>query len=68
MDGDGQHDPEDLDRLLQHFPAFDMVVGARDKSKQESWVQTFGNTVYNRLASYATKFPVEDLTSGDTEP
>ncbi len=45
-----------------------MVVGARDKSKQESWVQTFGNTVYNRLASYATKFPVEDLTSGDTEP
>ena len=64
MDGDGQHDPTDIGRLLEHFPAFDMVVGARRKGKQESWVRTFGNAVYNRLASYVTKFPVEDLTSG----
>jgi len=64
MDADGQHNPEDLDRLLEHFPAFDMVVGARRKGKQKSWIRPFGNTVYNRLASYTTKFPVEDLTSG----
>ena len=64
MDADGQHDPADIDRLLEHFPAFDMVVGARNKGKQESWIRAFGNAVYNRLASYATKFPVEDLTSG----
>jgi glycosyltransferase involved in cell wall biosynthesis len=29
MDGDGQHRPEDIGRMLKLFPGFDMVVGAR---------------------------------------
>ena len=32
LDGDGQHDPEDIANLLEYMPEFDMVVGAR------SWV------------------------------
>ncbi|HJX34500.1 MAG TPA: glycosyltransferase family 2 protein, partial [Desulfatiglandales bacterium] len=29
MDGDGQHNPEDIDRMLEFFPEYEMVVGAR---------------------------------------
>jgi glycosyltransferase involved in cell wall biosynthesis len=64
MDGDGQHDPEDIAKLLKHFPEFDMVVGARSKKDHASLGRTFGNTAYSWLASYVAKFRVEDLTSG----
>ncbi len=64
MDGDSQHDPEDIEKLLEHFPEFDMVVGARSKGNHASLGRTFGNTAYNWLASYVAKFRVEDLTSG----
>ena len=64
MDGDGQHDPDDLKKLLEYFPEFDMVVGARSKDRQTSLGRAAGNSFYNVLASYVTKFPVKDLTSG----
>jgi len=64
MDADGQHDPEDLKKLIEHIPEFDMVVGARPKGEQASWIRAIGNSIYKRLASYVTKFRVEDLTSG----
>jgi glycosyltransferase involved in cell wall biosynthesis len=64
VDGDGQHDPSDVDRLLEIFPEFDMVVGARTKGNQASWSRALANRIYNWLASYVTKFPVKDLTSG----
>jgi glycosyltransferase involved in cell wall biosynthesis len=64
MDGDGQHHPEDIDRLLEHFPDYDMVVGARSNKRQANWLRSLGNISYNRLASYVAKFPIQDLTSG----
>jgi len=64
MDGDDQHDPEDIAKLLEYLPEFDMIVGARSKGDHASLGRTFGNTAYNWLASYVAKFRVEDLTSG----
>jgi len=64
MDGDGQHDPEEIGKMLEYFPDYDMVVGARPKGHQASWGRALGNWAYNLLASYVAKFPVEDLTSG----
>ena len=64
MDGDGQHDPADIDSMLKHFPEYDMVVGARSGAGQASIGRAFGNTLYNWFASYVTKFAVKDLTSG----
>jgi glycosyltransferase involved in cell wall biosynthesis len=64
MDSDGQHDPEDISRMLDHLPEFDMVVGARTRGSQASTWRAIANTVYNRFASYVAKFPIEDLTSG----
>lgn len=64
MDGDGQHDPADIEKLLANFPHYDMVVGARSGSGQASFGRALGNKLYNWFASYVTKFSVKDLTSG----
>ena len=64
MDGDNQHNPEDIEKMLEYFPDYDMVVGARSNGNQASWGRTFGNTAYNWLASYVAKFYIPDLTSG----
>ena len=64
MDGDGQHEPEDIAKLLEYLPEFDMVVGARPKGHQASLGRAVGNKIYNWLASYVAKFPIQDLTSG----
>ncbi|MBW2491853.1 MAG: glycosyltransferase family 2 protein [Deltaproteobacteria bacterium] len=64
MDGDGQHNPEDIAKLLEHMPEFDMVVGARVKGSQASVGRGIGNRIYNWLGSYVSKFAIQDLTSG----
>jgi len=64
MDGDGQHKPEDIAKLLEFFPDFDMVVGARSVSDQASLGRALGNKIYNWFASYVAKFSIKDLTSG----
>ena len=64
MDGDGQHNPEDIAKLLDYFPEYDMVVGARSSSDQASLSRAFGNKIYNWFASYVAKFSIKDLTSG----
>jgi glycosyltransferase involved in cell wall biosynthesis len=64
MDADGQHDPADIEKILAHKDRYDMVVGARNSKGQASIHRGLANRSYNLLASYITKFPVEDLTSG----
>ena len=65
MDSDGQHKPEDINRLLHRLnEGFDMVVGARDKNSQASMGRSLANGFYNKLASYVTDRPIKDLTSG----
>ena len=64
MDGDNQHNPEEIDELLKHVPKYDMVVGARIREGQANVMRSIGNRIYNRFASYVAKFKVEDLTSG----
>lgn len=65
MDADGQHDPQDIPRLLQKIEeGYDLVVGARQKGSQASLGRGIANGLYNSLASYMTEHKVEDLTSG----
>jgi len=64
MDGDGQHDPKDIARLIEYMPDYDMVVGARFIRSQASVGRALGNKIYNWLASYVAKFKIQDLTSG----
>ena len=64
MDADFQHDPEDIGKMLEYFPEYDMVVGARSIRGQSSIGRALGNKIYNWLASYVAMFPIKDLTSG----
>jgi glycosyltransferase involved in cell wall biosynthesis len=65
MDADGQHDPQDITRLLEKInEGYDLVVGARQKGSQASIGRGIANKLYNGLATYMTEHTVEDLTSG----
>lgn len=65
MDADGQHDPQDIPRLLEQIEqGYDLVVGARQKGSQASVGRGVANALYNNLATYMTEQKVEDLTSG----
>lgn len=63
MDGDGQHDPVDIPRIVAPVGVHDMVIGARSAADQAP-VRALGNAVFNRLASWLTGRPIADLTSG----
>ena len=62
MDGDGQHDPADIPRLLECADRYDMVVGAR--GWDGALHRNIANKIYNLLASYVTGINIKDLTSG----
>lgn len=65
MDADGQHDPQDIPRLLAKIEeGYDLVVGARQKGSQASVGRGIANKLYNNLATYMSEHKVEDLTSG----
>ena len=65
MDGDGQHDPRDLAKLLARLDeGYQMAVGARDSGSHASVGRWFANGVYNEIASRLTSRRILDLTSG----
>ena len=65
MDGDDQHDPNDIPRLLEKLEeGYDMVVGARSWRSQAGALRALANSAYNKLASWMTGRIVDDLTSG----
>jgi glycosyltransferase involved in cell wall biosynthesis len=64
IDGDGQHDPADIPRLLAHMRNYDLVIGERDRAGQQNVLRWMGNSVLNRLGSYLVGVEMRDLTSG----
>lgn len=64
MDADGQHDPDQIDRLLEHIPPYDLVIGARTMDYKGSWYRALANSFYNRFASWLVQRRIDDLTSG----
>lgn len=65
MDADGQHQPDDIPRLLAKLEeGYDMVVGARTRSSQAGVHRAAANGFYNRIASWMVGRKVMDLTSG----
>lgn len=64
LDADGQHPPEDIERVLEPIGEYDLVVGARTRDSESAWIRDFGNFVFNRLATYLSGRDIPDLTSG----
>jgi len=66
MDGDGQHSPADISRLLAEVDkGYDLVIGARSgRGSQASVARWSANAFYNRFASWMVNRRIDDLTSG----
>lgn len=65
MDGDGQHDPREIGRLLEKLDhGYEMAIGARDSGSHASMGRLFANGLYNALASQLSGREISDLTSG----
>jgi len=64
VDADGQHAPDDAQRLTALLGEYDLVIGARSAETQATPGRRFGNAALNALASYLTGQAIPDLTSG----
>ena len=67
MDADGQHNPEDIQKLLDKMDqGFDMVVGARSSASQASVGRLCANTFYNWFATLMVgqTFPEREFRIG----
>lgn len=62
-DSDGQHNPEDLTRLMAESDKYDMVIGER-QGYQGPWVRQPGKKILKWVASYLVDFKIPDLNSG----
>lgn len=61
MDGDGNHDPQYIPRLLDALQNTDLVVGSRFVRHE---IQNIGSYLFNWLLKYFFGFPIWDNTSG----
>jgi len=65
MDGDGQHDPREVKKLLAKLDeGYQMAIGARDSGGHANVGRLFANGIYNVIASHLSGQRILDLTSG----
>ncbi len=65
MDADGQHDPEDIEKLLTVInQGYDLAVGARSGRAQAGIHRSIANRFYNWFAGWVVGRKIDDLTSG----
>jgi len=64
IDGDGQHDPNDILKLVERIGPYDMVVGSRNNESDTAAHRDAANMIFNSLATYISGRKIEDLTSG----
>ncbi|MBN1971018.1 MAG: glycosyltransferase family 2 protein [Candidatus Delongbacteria bacterium] len=65
-DADGQHNPEDLEKMYQHIIENDedMLVGMRGKDSHQEWVRKPGKFILSKTANLLTGKKIPDLNSG----
>jgi len=64
MDSDGQHDPNDLFKLLERAGDHDLVVGQRTELLHSPLWRMPGKWLLNRMANYLIRRKIPDLNSG----
>ena len=64
MDGDGQHDPREIPRLLRALDDVDIVFGARELDRRAPWVRLFGNRVLNAWTRALFRLELRDMWCG----
>jgi glycosyltransferase involved in cell wall biosynthesis len=63
MDGDGQFDPADLQRLITRLETADFVAGIR-KRRADPWYRSFVSGVYNRVVRLSFGIRERDFDCG----
>lgn len=63
-DADGQHRPEDMEKLYDKFVGLDMLVGKRGRDSYQDWVRKPGKWVLGKVANFLTGRKIPDLNSG----
>jgi len=67
LDGDGQHDPDEIPRLLKLVTdgRFDMVQGSRFLfERPKRTIKDVGNCIFSRFVSILLRQRITDITSG----
>lgn len=65
LDADGTYPAEAIPALLQHFPAYDQVNGARTSEQGTlPWLRRPAKWFIRKLACYLTGHPIPDLNTG----
>jgi len=66
FDGDGQHEPEDILRLLEFTVEHDadLVIGRRDLVKAGNRYRELGKTIIRGFTRLLMPLPIQDLNSG----
>ena len=64
MDGDGQHDPSEIDHLLKYADDYDLVIGSRNQIIHSSLWRMPGKWLLGFMANYLTRQKIPDINSG----
>jgi glycosyltransferase involved in cell wall biosynthesis len=64
FDGDGQHDPNDVERLVAEIGRFDMVVGTRTADSHRPLSRRPGKWIMCRFADFLAGTKIPDVNSG----
>ncbi len=64
FDGDGQHDPDDVERLVEEIGPHDMVVGTRSRDSYEPLVRRPGKLILAAFANFLAGVKIPDVNSG----
>jgi len=64
IDADGQHKPEDIDKLLSYIGEYDMVVGDRGQISEIQLIRKIGKKIIGAVANYLAGMKIPDINSG----
>lgn len=62
IDGDGEHDPKNIPKLIKHRKTYDMVVGARQF--RSSVPRAIAKKIITSFANYVSEVKIPDLNCG----
>ena len=67
MDGDGSHDPEDLNNMLKKIPKYDIVIGSKlikGGKTEDSLSRRIVTSITNSIARTILGLDIKDLMTG----
>lgn len=64
LDGDGQHDPHEIPKLIKKLNRYDLVIGARKFDKNMPFTSKLGNFILSKLSQILFKNKIKDSQTG----